>query len=62
MKTTYIQRRINYLLFSLAFKLMGVVILSLERVFKALVSGGLSETDARVNLYLALKGPKKAGT
>jgi hypothetical protein len=41
---------------------MGVVILSLERVFKALVSGGLSETDARVNLYLALKGPKKAGT
>jgi sugar-specific transcriptional regulator TrmB len=34
--------------------------LSLERVFKALVSVGLSETDARVYVYLALKGPKKA--
>ena len=35
--------------------------MSLERVFKALVSVGLSETDARVYVYLALKGPKKAG-
>jgi sugar-specific transcriptional regulator TrmB len=35
--------------------------LSLERVFKALVSLGLSETDARVYVYLALKGPEKAG-
>jgi sugar-specific transcriptional regulator TrmB len=36
--------------------------LSLERVFKALVSVGLSETDARVYVYLALKGPDKAGS
>jgi sugar-specific transcriptional regulator TrmB len=34
--------------------------LSLERVFKALVSLGLSQTDARVYMFLALKGPKKA--
>jgi sugar-specific transcriptional regulator TrmB len=34
----------------------------LERVFKALVSVGLSETDARVYVYLALKGPDKAGS
>jgi sugar-specific transcriptional regulator TrmB len=34
--------------------------LSLERVLKALVSVGLSETDARVYVFLALKGPKKA--
>jgi len=33
--------------------------LSLERIFKALVSLGLSEPDARVYIYLALKGPKK---
>jgi sugar-specific transcriptional regulator TrmB len=33
--------------------------LSLERVFKALLSVGLSETDARVYVYLALKGPDK---
>jgi sugar-specific transcriptional regulator TrmB len=35
--------------------------LSLERVFKALVSVGLSDTDARVYVYLAMKGPDKAG-
>jgi sugar-specific transcriptional regulator TrmB len=35
--------------------------LSLERVFKALVNLGLSETDARVYVYLALKGPEKVG-
>ena len=35
--------------------------MSLKRVFKALVSVGLSETDARVYVYLALKGPTKAG-
>jgi sugar-specific transcriptional regulator TrmB len=34
--------------------------LSLERVFKALVDLGLSETDAQVYIYLATKGPKKA--
>jgi sugar-specific transcriptional regulator TrmB len=34
----------------------------LERVFKALVSVGLSETDARVYVYLALKGPDKTGS
>lgn len=33
--------------------------MSLERIFKALVSLGLSETDARVYIFLALKGPKK---
>ena len=33
--------------------------LSLERVFKALTSLGLSESDARVYMFLALKGPKK---
>ena len=36
--------------------------MSLERVFKALVSLGLSETDARVYVYLALKGPTEAGS
>lgn len=36
--------------------------MSLERIFKALTSLGLSEPDARVYVYLALKGPKKAGT
>jgi sugar-specific transcriptional regulator TrmB len=35
--------------------------LSLERIFKALVSLGLSEHDARVYVYLALKGPTKTG-
>ena len=35
--------------------------LSLERIFKALVSVGLSEVDARVYVYLALKGPTKTG-
>jgi sugar-specific transcriptional regulator TrmB len=35
--------------------------MSLERVFKALVSVGLSETDARVYVYVALKGPTKTG-
>ena len=34
--------------------------MSLERIFKALVSLGLSETDSRVYMFLALKGPKKA--
>lgn len=38
---------------------MEVGKLSLERVFKALLSLGLSEPDARVYLFLALKGPKK---
>ena len=33
--------------------------MSLERVFKALVSLGLSQTDARVYIFLALKGPEK---
>jgi predicted transcriptional regulator len=36
--------------------------LSLERIFKALVSLGLSKHDARVYVYLALKGPTKAGS
>jgi sugar-specific transcriptional regulator TrmB len=36
--------------------------MSLERVFKALVSVGLSEADTRVYVYLALKGPEKAGS
>ena len=35
--------------------------LSLERVFKALTSLGLSESDARVYILLALKGPTKTG-
>jgi sugar-specific transcriptional regulator TrmB len=34
--------------------------LSLERIFKALVSLGLSESDARVYIYLALEGPKNS--
>jgi sugar-specific transcriptional regulator TrmB len=34
--------------------------LSLERIYKALVSLGLSEINTRVYMYLALKGPKKA--
>jgi sugar-specific transcriptional regulator TrmB len=33
--------------------------LSLERIFKALVSLGLSQIEARVYIFLALKGPKK---
>ena len=33
--------------------------MSLERVFKVLVSLGLSEPDARIYMYLALRGPKK---
>ena len=36
--------------------------MSLERVFKALVSLGLSQTDARVYIFLALKGPEKAAS
>jgi len=36
--------------------------LSLDRIFKALTSLGLSEPDARVYVYLALKGPTKAGS
>ena len=34
--------------------------MSLERVFNALLSLGLSETDARVYIFLALNGPKDA--
>ena len=34
--------------------------MSLERIFKALVSLGLSQIDARVYIFLALKGPEKA--
>ena len=34
--------------------------MSLERIFKALVNLGLSETDARVYIYLAIRGPAKA--
>lgn len=34
--------------------------MSLERIFKALVNLGLSETDAQVYIYLATKGPAKA--
>jgi sugar-specific transcriptional regulator TrmB len=34
--------------------------MSLERIFKTLVSLGLSQTDARVYVFLALKGPEKA--
>lgn len=33
--------------------------MSLERIFQALVSLGLSKSDARVYIFLALKGPKK---
>jgi len=45
-------------LFSI-FNLFGCDRLSLERIFKALTSLGLSESDARVYMFLALKGPKK---
>jgi sugar-specific transcriptional regulator TrmB len=31
---------------------------SLERIFQALIDLGLSEPDARVYIYLSLKGPK----
>lgn len=34
--------------------------MSLERVFKAFMSLGLSDTDIRVYMFLALKGPSKA--
>jgi sugar-specific transcriptional regulator TrmB len=34
--------------------------LSLERIYKALVSLGLSQTDARVYIHLATKGPAQA--
>ena len=34
--------------------------MSLERIFKALVSLGLSQTDARVYIHLATKGPAQA--
>jgi sugar-specific transcriptional regulator TrmB len=34
--------------------------LSLERVLKALVSLGLSQTDAQIYVYLATEGPAKA--
>jgi len=34
--------------------------LSLERILKALVSLGLSQTDAEVYIYLATEGPTKA--
>ena len=36
-----------------------VVKLSLERIFKALVSLNLSQVDAKVYMFLALMGPKK---
>ena len=36
--------------------------MSLERVFKALVSLGLSQTDTRVYIFLALNGPEKAAS
>jgi sugar-specific transcriptional regulator TrmB len=42
--------------------LLEVKKLSLERIFKALVSLGLSERDAQVYVYLALKGPTKTGS
>jgi sugar-specific transcriptional regulator TrmB len=42
--------------------LLEVKKLSLERIFKALVSLGLSERDAQVYVYLALKGPTEAGS
>jgi sugar-specific transcriptional regulator TrmB len=35
--------------------------MSRERIFKALTSLGLSESDARVYILLALKGPTKTG-
>ena len=34
--------------------------MSLERIFKALLRLGLSQTDARVYIHLATKGPAKA--
>ncbi len=34
--------------------------MSLERIFNALVSLGLSQTDARVYIHLATKGPSQA--
>ena len=34
--------------------------MSLERIFKALVSLGLSQTDARIYIYLATDSPVKA--
>jgi sugar-specific transcriptional regulator TrmB len=34
--------------------------LSLERVLKALLSLGLSQTDAQIYIYLATEGPAKA--
>jgi predicted transcriptional regulator len=46
--------------FFLFCNLIGCGKLSLERVFKALVDLGLSETDAQVYIYLATKGPAKA--
>jgi sugar-specific transcriptional regulator TrmB len=36
--------------------------LSLERILKALVSLGLSQTDAQIYIYLAKEGPAKART
>jgi sugar-specific transcriptional regulator TrmB len=36
--------------------------MSLERVFETLLSLGLSQTDARVYIFLALKGPEKTLT
>jgi len=33
--------------------------LSLERIYQALVSLGISQTEARIYIFLALKGPKK---
>jgi sugar-specific transcriptional regulator TrmB len=50
----------NHFPFFSFFNLIGCGKLSLDRVFKALVNLGLSETDAQVYIYLATKGPAKA--
>lgn len=35
--------------------------MSLDRIFKALVDLGLSQTEAKVYIFLVMKGPNKAG-
>jgi sugar-specific transcriptional regulator TrmB len=40
--------------------LKGELEMSLERIFKALIELGLSQTDARVYIHLATKGSKSA--
>lgn len=42
------------------FQIEGGLETSLERIFKALVDLGLSQTDSHVYVYLATKGSKKA--